>query len=108
MVPDAGRDSPTPPTTAWLAVNFAYSFAAAALGGWLAARLAPRAPFAHAVALAALALAMALPGVIGGAQPGQPVWYPAALTALSLTGILTGGTLAARRGSHAGVRGAGA
>lgn len=40
------------PTGAWLAVNFAYSLGAAALGGWLAAYLAPRAPFAHGAALA--------------------------------------------------------
>ena len=99
MYPDAARGSPTPPTTAWLAVNFAYSFAAATLGGWLAARLAPRAPFAHAIALAVLALVMALPGLIGGAQPEQPAWYPTAVAVVALGGILVGGALAARRGA---------
>jgi hypothetical protein len=96
LYPEA-KDSPTTPTSAWLAVNFAYSFAAAALGGWVAARLAPRAPFGHAVALAALALAFALPGIVGGAQPGQPAWYPPVLAALALAGILIGGRFAARR-----------
>jgi uncharacterized membrane protein (DUF485 family) len=91
---------PATPTSAWLAVNFAYSFAAAALGGWLAARLAPRAPFGHAIALAVLALAFALPGIVGGAQPGQPVWYPPVLAALALAGILIGGRFAARRAAH--------
>lgn len=91
---------PTTPTSAWLAVNFAYSFAAAALGGWVTARLAPRAPFGHAVALAALALAFALPGIVGGAQPGQPAWYPPVLAALALAGILIGGRFAARRAAH--------
>lgn len=96
LYPDADDRAATP-TSAWLALNFAYSLGAAVLGGWLAARLAPRAPFAHAVALAAVALAASLPGMIGGAQPGQPAWYPAALGALSVMGILAGGRLAARR-----------
>ena len=85
------------PTTAWLAVNFAYSLGAAMLGGWLTAYLAPRAPFAHAVALAVVAVAMALPGIFGGGSPGQPDWYPPVMAALAAGGILLGGKLARRR-----------
>ena len=93
MLAEPSRAGPATATTAWLAVNIAYSLAAAMLGGWLAARLAPRAPFAHASALGALALAMALPAVFRGASPGQPVWYPWVMTAIALAGILAGGAV---------------
>lgn len=82
-----------PAPASWLAVNFASSLAAAVLGGWLAARLAPRAPFVHAVALAAVALVLSGLAAIRGAAPGQPAWYPAALAAVALAGILAGGRL---------------
>jgi hypothetical protein len=96
LYPDAAPGRPPTPTGAWLAVNFAYSLAAAVLGGWLAAYLAPRAPFRHAVALAVVAAAMALPGILGGGSPGQPAWYPAVLGALAVGGVLLGGKLARR------------
>ena len=85
------------PTAAWLAVNFAYSLGAAVLGGWLAAYLAPRAPFAHAVALAVVTVAMALPGILGDGSPGQANWYPPVMAAVAVGGILLGGKLARRR-----------
>jgi hypothetical protein len=97
LYPDADQDTPTTPSGAWLAVNLAYSLAAAVLGGWLAAYLAPRAPFAHAVALAVVAAAMAIPGILGGGSPGQPAWYPAVMAALAVGGILIGGKLSPRR-----------
>lgn len=96
LYPDAEPGRPPTPTVALLAVNLAYSFGAAVLGGWLAAYLAPRAPFAHAVALAVVAAAMALPGILGGGSPGQPAWYPAVLAALAIGGILLGGRLTRR------------
>ena len=97
LYPDADPAGRQTPTGAWLAVNFAYSLAAAALGGWLAGYLAPRAPFIHAIALAILAVAIALPGILGGGSPGQPAWYPATMAALAVVGILLGGRIAARR-----------
>jgi hypothetical protein len=99
MLPEPSRASQATATTAWLAVNFAYSLAAAMLGGWLAARLAPHAPFAHAIALAAVALAMAAPSILRGASAGQPGWYPAVMTAIAVAGILAGGRLSRRRAS---------
>ena len=97
LYPEAEPGLLPAPTTAWLAVNFAYSLGAAMLGGWLTAYLAPRAPFAHAVALAVVAVAMALPGIFGGGSPGQPDWYPPLMAALAAGGILLGGKLARRR-----------
>jgi MFS family permease len=93
LYPEAEPGRLPAPTATWLAVNFAYSLAAAVLGGWLAAYLAPRAPFAHAVALAVVAVAMALPGILGGGSPTQPDWYPAFMAALAVGGILLGGRL---------------
>jgi hypothetical protein len=97
LYPEAEPGHHPAPTAAWLAVNFAYSLAAAVLGGWLAAYLAPRAPFPHAVALAVVAIAMALPGILGGGSPGQPDWYPPVMAAVAVVGILLGGKLARRR-----------
>lgn len=97
LYPEAGPGRLPAPTAGWLAVNFAYSLAAALMGGWLAAYLAPRAPFAHAVALAVVALAMAVPGILGAGSPGQPDWYPPVMAALAAGGILLGGRLAHRR-----------
>ncbi|MGH7566593.1 MAG: hypothetical protein ACREK2_07165 [Gemmatimonadota bacterium] len=97
LYPDAEPGAPPTPTGAWLAINLAYSLAAAVLGGWLAAYLAPRAPFGHAVALAVVAAAMAIPGILSGGSPGQPAWYPAVLAALAIGGILLGGRLSPRR-----------
>lgn len=99
MLAEPSRAGAATATTSWLAVNVMYSLAAAVLGGWLAARLAPRVPYAHAIALAALALAMALPAVFRGASAGQPAWYPGVMTALGVSGILAGGLLHRRRAS---------
>jgi len=97
LYPEAEPGLLPAPTTSWLAVNLVYSLAAAVLGGWLAAYLAPRAPFAHAVALAVVAVAMAVPGILSGGSPGQPDWYPAVMAGLAVGGILLGGKLARRR-----------
>ena len=52
------------------------------LGGWVAARLAPRAPVGHAIALGAVGLVLGILGAIGawGMSPG---WF---LVAMALTG----------------------
>ena len=65
------------------------------IGGWLAARVAPRSPYAHAAALAALVAVIALPSATGAAQGPQSGWYPAALALVAVLGVLLGGKLRA-------------
>ena len=82
-------------STGYLAANLVVSLLGAILGGWVAARIGQRAPFAHALVLAALAGCFALVTALRGAQPGQPAWYPWTLAAIAVTGILIGGWLRA-------------
>jgi hypothetical protein len=67
------------PTPVYLALNMAYSLAAAALGGWVAARIAGRSPVAHGVALAVLILALGALQFLHPA-PGQSFAYLTFLT----------------------------
>lgn len=89
---------PTPSSTA-LAIQFVYTIGAGVVGGWLAAYLAPRAPFGHAVALAAVSTALGLILILLVGLLEQPAWYPLVLGALSIGGILLGGKLRSS-GSH--------
>jgi hypothetical protein len=59
-----------------------YRAAWTVLGGWVAARLAPRAPVAHAIALGAVGLVLGVLGAVGawGMSPG---WF---LVAVAVTG----------------------
>jgi hypothetical protein len=98
-----GRFIPEPgaqPPPAFLAVNLVYSLAFAVSGGFLAARLAPRAPRLHAAILAAFLLALAAPSLV---QPetGVPSWYPAVVVVLGPAGVLLGGAVGALRKSRA-------
>jgi hypothetical protein len=79
----------------YLAANLVVSLLGAILGGWVAARIGLRAPLAHALVLAAVAGALALLGAVRGAQPGQPAWYPWALVAIAIGGIVLGGWIRA-------------
>jgi hypothetical protein len=66
-------------------------FVGAVLGGWLAARVAPRAPFAHAAVLAMLVLILSVGSMASAA--GYPMWYGAAAVILGVGGVLAGGWL---------------
>lgn len=48
------------PTRGYLFANIAYTLLAALLGGYVAARIAPRAPFVHGLATALLMLPLAI------------------------------------------------
>ena len=87
-----GGDMTAAPTTPYLAVNLAYSFGAAALGGWVTARIAARRPVLHAAILAALMLVLTGFGD-GSPEPGVPAWYAPAIGALGAVGALAGGLL---------------
>ncbi len=77
------------PTVLWLVTNLAYSLMAAAVGGWVAAHLAPRRRTAHGAVLAG---AVTLGWLLGDGQPmpGQPDWYPNVITMIGIVGILAG------------------
>lgn len=80
------------PTPVYLALNLLVSAFAAAAGGYSTAALAPQKPRAHTVGLAVMILVMAA-SQLGRPQPGQPAWYPAALTVIGPLFALIGGTL---------------
>ena len=79
--------------------NLGVAGVGAVIGGWLAARVAPRFPYAHAAALAALVGVIALPSLTGPSQAPQPGWYPAALALVAVLGVLLGGKLRAAAAS---------
>jgi hypothetical protein len=55
------------------------------LSGYLAARLAPRAPMAHALILGAIGTVLSALGGIAAMQMNLgPIWYPLALVVLAL------------------------
>jgi hypothetical protein len=65
-------------------------------GGYLAARLAPDRPMAHALALGVVGLALSIAGAVGTWSAGPefgPKWYPLALVATALPCAWVGGTL---------------
>jgi hypothetical protein len=80
---------------AYLYVNLLVCGVGAILGGWLAARIAPSSPYAHAAALAAIVAVISLPSATGAPAPAHPGWYPAALGLVAVLGVLLGGKLRA-------------
>lgn len=85
-------------STPYLVVNLTGSTAAGVVGGFVAARLSPRAVGVHVGLLAVLLFAMSLPAVFGGAATGQPAWYPGAIAVLGPAAVAVGGAWAwARR-----------
>lgn len=71
----------------------------AVLGGWLAARVASHAPYAHASAMAAIVAVLSISTATGAAAPEHPGWYPSALGLVAVLGILLGGKLRAAAAS---------
>ncbi len=80
----------------WLVVNLSYSLAAAGLGGWVAAHLAPRARFGHGAAIAGFVVVSYLFSNMQP-QPGQPDWYPHVITLIAVAGVLSGARWRAQR-----------
>jgi hypothetical protein len=74
----------------------AYRFAYGAAGGWIAARLAPDRPMAHALALGALGLALGAAGAVATRDAGPafgPRWYPVAVAAIAVPSAWAGARL---------------
>ncbi len=79
----------------YIFVNIAYSFLAAAAGGYVTAWLAAANPLYHDLALAIIVLAMAALSAMQ--QRGkQPVWYLLAMIMLSPLGVFAGGIIRLR------------
>lgn len=97
-----GGDVNAPPTPPYLAFNIAYSFGAAVLAGWVAARLAPSRPGTHAmlVALVMFGVSMGGGGATAEASPGVPGWYGTVLLVFMPLGALLGGWIQVRRPSR--------
>lgn len=89
-VQDQGKPRP-----GYIFVNVAYSFLAAAAGGYVTALVAAANPLYHVLALAIIVLAMAALSAMQ--QRGkQPIWYQLTLIALSPLGVFAGGILRLR------------
>lgn len=85
---------------AYLAIAAVYRNIYNVLGGWVAARLAPRAPVGHAIALGLIGTAAATAGTIAMWHVGAH-WYPITLAVLALPSCWFGGWLAVRRNRKA-------
>lgn len=86
-------------TSLWL-VAIGYRMIDGMIGGYIAARLAPDRPIAHALALGIMGFVLSIAGVVATWNRGPefgPKWYPLALVAVSLPCALLGGFLRARQ-----------
>ncbi len=83
----------------FLYLNLAFCGMGGIFGGWLAARVAPSAPYAHAAAMAAIVAVLSIDAATAMPTPGQPGWYPSVLGVVAVTGVLLGGKLRAAAAS---------
>lgn len=85
-------------TPAFLATKVVYNTAAAIVGGWVAARLAPRAPMAHGLVLAVIqTVAFGWALVTPALRRSTPDWMWACLIVVTFAGIMTGSRLQRHR-----------
>jgi peptidoglycan/LPS O-acetylase OafA/YrhL len=86
-------------TSLWF-VSIGYRTIDGTIGGYVAARLAPDRPVAHALALGVIGFVLSIAGVAATWNKGPefgPKWYPLALVVVSLPCALLGGLLRARQ-----------
>jgi peptidoglycan/LPS O-acetylase OafA/YrhL len=86
-------------TTLWF-VAIGYRMIDGTIGGFIAARLAPDRPLAHALALGIIGFLLSSTGAIATWNKGPefgPRWYPLALVVVSLPCALLGGFLRTRQ-----------
>ncbi len=91
----AGGGVPAAMPGMYLAANLATSALGALFGGWLAARIGARAPFAHASALAALTAVLSAAAAFQAPAGVQPAWYAVVIGIIGVAGVLLGGKLRA-------------
>lgn len=80
------------PRPGYMFVNLAYSFLAAAAGGYVTAWAAAANPLVHVLALGMVVLALAALSALQSRNQ-QPIPYQLALLALSPLGVLAGGLI---------------
>jgi hypothetical protein len=100
MLPPAGPGVMPEPTGSYLAVNLACGLLAAIAGGWLAARLALRAPLGHAMAVGTILLVLGLAAAAmesDGTSGSQPGWYLYAVALIGWIGASLGGVFRSRQ-----------
>jgi hypothetical protein len=83
------------PRPAYIFVNIAYSFLAAAAGGYVTAIVARGNPLVLVLALALIVLLMAALSAMQS-RGKQPIWYQLVLVAMTPMGVLAGGILRLR------------
>jgi peptidoglycan/LPS O-acetylase OafA/YrhL len=86
-------------TSLWL-VAIGYRMIDGTIGGYVAGRLAPDRPLAHALALGIIGFVLSIAGLVATLNKGPefgPKWYPLALVVVSLPCALLGGFLRARQ-----------
>jgi hypothetical protein len=89
-VGDTGKPQP-----GYIFVNLAYSFLAAAAGGYVTTWLAASNPLYHVLVLAIIVLALAALTALQS-KGKQPIWYQLTLVALSPLGVMAGGLVRLR------------
>lgn len=94
-----GRPPETWPGMRFAAFAIAYGAVFAVVGGYVAARLAPRAPRAHAAGFALLLLAIASGSFLIQA-PGASLWSLVATIFVSVPAAIADGFLMRPRGHH--------
>ncbi len=94
-LPALGAVPPAGLPVAFLAANLAANALGAVLGGWLTARIAAFAPFAHAAVLAVFPATLALGSVANAPAGPQTGWYPMLIGLVGVAGVLAGGKLRA-------------
>lgn len=93
----AGARPPLAKNAGWLTLLFVLGMIFAALGGYVTAALAARAPGKHAAALAVFMLAMSVVSAVMAYMQVQPFWFELANGAAGSVAALGGGALRVRR-----------
>ncbi len=88
------------PPTPYVAASLVSGFAIAILGGFVAARIAPRSPRRHALVLAALVLAFGVMFSLMNRTGPHPGWYLLLLPIVGFLGVVLGGRMGERRKSQ--------
>lgn len=79
------------PSPQMYVMNIAMSLVAAFVGGWVAMRLAGRAPLGHLAALGCVVLLMGLVSAFTAGNAAQPVWYKLLIPVVGVVGIAASG-----------------
>jgi hypothetical protein len=92
-----------PPTPLYLLLNLVGGVIAGMTGGAVAVRLSHQRPHGHVIATAIAILLLSLPTIFTAPAPGQPAWYPVAISVIGPVAVLLGGMLAVRGWRSGGV-----